>query len=196
VSEQPPWDASGHQDPQPPYGQQPYGQGQPQHGQQAPGQYQSQPSYQGQPYGPPGGQPPYPGGQPGHPPAPGRSDDRPSEAPKREQWSAEDWRMLVITITGGLAANIGTVLTVGLGLAYLHWRHSQPNYSSIDVVTSALTFFVICTAGFAAVISWSRREKVKRHRPVGWLARPLAAVLATLMLVFLLVLVGVASGLN
>ncbi len=96
MSEHPPWDAFGQQDPrqsqgQPPYPpQQPFGQqpswpdpqyappsggppyqGQPYQGQPYQGQpYQGQP-YQGQPpYGPPGGQQPYPG--PGYNPQPPR----------------------------------------------------------------------------------------------------------------------------
>jgi hypothetical protein len=40
------------------------------------------------------------------------------EASKR--WSEQDFRILVITIVGGLAANLGTVILVGAALAYVH----------------------------------------------------------------------------
>lgn len=123
----------------------------------------------------------------------GMGDDKPSEAPKREQWSAEDWRILVITVAGGLAANLGTVLIVGLGLAYLHQRHSN-GISSTDLVGAVGLVAVICAAVFVPVIFWARRETAKGNRWVRWCAWTLAAVLAVSVLLFLCVLVGVAAG--
>jgi hypothetical protein len=122
------------------------------------------------------------------------SDDKPSEAPKREHWSAQDRRLLLITIMGGLAANLGTVLIVGLGLAYLHHQRSK-GISSTALLGAAGLLAVICAAVFAPVIFWARRETAKRHRSwVRWSAWSLAAVLAASVLLFLCVLVGVAAG--
>jgi len=86
------------------------------------------------------------------------SDDKPSEAPRREQWSAEDRRILVITIAGGLAANLGTVLIVGLGLAYLHHQRSK-GVSAPAVVGAAGILAVISAAVLVPVIIfWIRGE--------------------------------------
>ena len=52
-------------------------------------------------------------------------DDTPAAGPPaapeaRKGWSEEDRRMLIITIAGGLAANLGTVILVGGAIALVH----------------------------------------------------------------------------
>jgi hypothetical protein len=123
----------------------------------------------------------------------GMSDDESPEAAKREQWSAGDWRMLFITIAGGLAANLGTVLIVGLGLAYLHQRHSA-GISSPGLVGDTGLLCVICAVLFVPVIFWALHKTAERPRWVRWVAWSLAAVLAASALLFLCVLVGLAAG--
>ena len=101
--------------------------------------------------------------------------------------------MLFITMAGGLAANLGTVLIIGLGLAYLHERHSA-GVSSVGLVGAAGLLCVICAAVLVPVTFWIRGETAERNRSVRWLAWSLAAVLAASALLFLCVLVGVAAG--
>jgi hypothetical protein len=127
------------------------------------------------------------------------NDDKSPEAPEREPWSAKDWRMLLVTILGGLAANLGTVLLVGLSLAYLHWRHST-GVSSSTLLGAGLILFVIGAAGFISVIFIIRRPEAKRvakeDRFLRWFLWSFTAMLVAFMLTFLLVLVGVAAGIK
>jgi hypothetical protein len=128
------------------------------------------------------------------------SEEKAPEVPKRKPWSSGDRRLLVITIAGaaagGLAANLGTVLILGLGLAYLHERHSA-GVSSAGLVGSVALLCTFFAAVFVPVMLWSQRVKAKKRRSVRWwLAWPLAAVLAASVLLFLVVLVGVAAGIK
>jgi hypothetical protein len=82
------------------------------------------------------------------------SDDSASEVPRQESWSTGDWRTLLITVIGGVAANIGTVLIVGLSLALLHLFQAGPHANPTPGVRRVLG---IC-GGFRAVgVTVSRR---------------------------------------
>ena len=131
----------------------------------------------------------------------GMSDDeKPSEPTKRESWSAEDSRLLLITIAGGLAANIGTVLMVGASLAYIHWAQSGPHPASVHqeveqiLLVAAIAYVPLVT--YFIFLFWARKNPER-----SWVAQPGPkamrggiAALALSSLMILLVLVGAAAG--
>jgi predicted cobalt transporter CbtA len=99
----------------------------------------------------------------------GMSDDSTSEVPRQESWSTGDWRTLLITVIGGVAANIGTVLIVGLSLALLHLFQAGPNANPTrGAVEWGLIGFVFITApGFFLFVSWKRTGKMKLMAALG-----------------------------
>jgi hypothetical protein len=144
VSDQPPWDAFGQQDPR--QGQYPP---HPQYGQQDPGQYNGQPSYpqqprrpsftpgpqyappsgeppyqgqpyQGQPYGPPGGQQPFPSTGYGYGPQP----------PRRK-------RHLVRNILAGIGGTVVVVIAISAVASHGDGVSTTPSGNSATAETTA-----------------------------------------------------------
>ena len=122
------------------------------------------------------------------------NDDKHPEVAKHESWSTEDRRVLLITITGGLAANIGTVLIVGLALACVRWLRSGPPPRHI-VVLSVAGICVI--AGGLVVLPLLikagplLRAEGRAGRATYWYVM---ALVAFVIFAALLVLVGDAAG--
>ena len=102
--------------------------------------------------------------------------------------------MLLITIAGGLAANVGTVLIVGLALAYLHLLRSGSGPHDIGAL-SVLELFA-SVGGFVVLVVLAKYGSVLRAEGrVGqatyWFV---IALVAFVLFVSLLVLVGDAAG--
>jgi hypothetical protein len=139
------------------------------------------------------------------------SDDSTSKAPRQESWSTEDWRTLLITVMGGVAANIGTVLIVGLSLALLHLFQAGPHANPTrGAVEWGLIGFVFFTApGFFLFVSWKRTGKrtliaglgplkdgrsqrmLRQVQVILWSALAIASIFGFLALI---ALVGAAAG--
>jgi Leucine Rich Repeat (LRR) protein len=70
------------------------------------------------------------------------------------RWSSEDWRMLIITIAGSFAANVATLLFVGLTLVFVHkFKHGIAS----DLISTGYVLFFVATVIFA------RRTPRSRH---------------------------------
>jgi hypothetical protein len=112
---------------------------------------------------------------------------------EKGSWSVEDRQMLLITFVGGLAANVGAVLIVGLALALLHML--QSGFDHPVFIALLVTLFVGCTAMPFWVL----------HSPKGslWLsrlprygARTVLALPLACAAMLVLSLVGLAAGIK
>jgi hypothetical protein len=111
------------------------------------------------------------------------------------RWNEEDSRTLVIAFVGGLAANVGVVILVGLAVAFVHLGKGHP------LGTASLAYSLVFVA--IATVSFVRGNALRRQaRTLGIAAAGQAAVLGRLWIVagslaaLLVVLMwtGVAAG--
>jgi uncharacterized membrane protein len=112
-------------------------------------------------------------------------DNAPPE-PQNGSWSEADRRMLMITIAGGLAANVGTVLIVGLAIVVLHYVRSGPQAPGGPWAVIGVAFVLSGLGG-----AWLNASSQNPHRQ-----RWVAGLVWTLpvVIVAFLVLVGLAAG--
>jgi hypothetical protein len=103
----------------------------------------------------------------------------------RPYWHLEDGdkRVLYITVIGGLAANIGLVLIVGLGLALTHVIHRYHLIGQTGI--SALASFI---GGIGVLAQSAVTTKHSRTRTAS------VAALFVLAAILILALVGYAAG--
>jgi hypothetical protein len=117
-------------------------------------------------------------------------------------WSEQDRRTLVITVVGGLAANVGTVILVGGALAFVHLRrHGSVSWqlaAALEAMVLGLAFVALGVAvrrgrGFGLVRAWPpvRRVLVVPSPWFGWL---LVAMGWVVVLESVLIVVGLAAG--
>lgn len=114
------------------------------------------------------------------------------------QLNDDDKRMLYITIIGGLAANIGLVLVVGLGLAIVRRPHGS--FAALLVIAAG-TFGSLAAAIFIAWLA-KKRLPLQQFRPVQQFLgvvfivffRVLVGLLSLLCAVIVIALVGYAAG--
>jgi uncharacterized membrane protein len=122
----------------------------------------------------------------------------------RSGWSEQDRRTLIITIGGGLAANVGTVILVGVAIAYVHWDRLDKTSIGIRldaVLSGVLTGLVLIVIGRAL---WRRRAAGSRlgsqaatglaGASLTWLGWLMLGSGLALVLVVALVLTGLAAG--
>ena len=124
----------------------------------------------------------------------GMNDDKTPKPPKQGSWGAGDRRMLLITIAGGLAANIGTVLIVGLALAYLHWLRSGPPPHQVLLLSLAGIVISVAGSGVLIVLAKYGPQVWGEGNAVRFTLWWVTALVALLMFVSLLLLVGDAAG--
>jgi hypothetical protein len=115
-----------------------------------------------------------------------------SEASKG--WGELDNRMLVIATVGGLAANVGVVILVGLAVAFLRWY--APKGSDALAVVLPFALVAICSIFLICIGNSIRRNRAPRFLGVemrwfGWLALGAGSLFA---LEVVLVLTGWAAG--
>jgi hypothetical protein len=97
--------------------------------------------------------------------------DGPTPAPEaRKRWSEQDRQTLVITIVGGLAANLVTVIAVGaaIGLVRLISRHGSGRLSDLVIIT--VVSVVLIVMGHVARKSTAPTLTGWRLRNSGWMA--------------------------
>jgi hypothetical protein len=110
-----------------------------------------------------------------------------SAAPEASKgWSEQDRRTLIITISGTLAANLATVILVGLAIGLVHWYNDNSS-------TYALPAILVCAGGglllFAGLLV--RDQQGVRARVASWL---LIVGGSLGLLLAVLVWAGLASG--
>jgi hypothetical protein len=138
-------------------------------------------------------------------PADGPADRTGPEVPQAQEdrraiWKLNnaDMRMLYITFIGGLAANVGVVLVVGLGLAIVRRPHGS---LAALLVIAAGTFGSLAAAIFMAWLA-KKRLPLQQFRPVQQFLgavfivffRVLVGLLSLLCAVIVIALVGYAAG--
>ena len=107
---------------------------------------------------------------------------------ERTSWSEADRRMLMITIGGGLAANVGAVLLVGSAIAFTRWYKSHGHLSSgLLVIPSAIALLSV------ASLLWSPTPFDPRRT---WRSLIALGLLVFCTLESLLIVVGLASGIK
>jgi hypothetical protein len=119
--------------------------------------------------------------------------DPSGKSQEKGSWSLEDRRVLLITFVGGLAANVGTVLIVGLALALLHMLRSgfdHPVFIALLVI-----LFVGCTA-LPFWLPHSPKGSVWLSRLPRFGARTVLALPLAGAAMLLLSLVGLAAGIK
>lgn len=109
-------------------------------------------------------------------------------------WSEQDRRTLIITVGGGLAANLATVLLVGAAIALLH----QTKGTTSGELVFALIFAAVSLAIMAAGYALFRGRPLRRWQEpsiwrygVGW---GIFIFGSAFLLEALLLLIGLASG--
>lgn len=123
--------------------------------------------------------------------------ERPEPTRGRQFWELreDDKRLLFITIVGGLAANIGLVLIVGLGLAEAHLIHRYQHSLAILFGPQLAAITGSVSGAFAGAISSRRtgpgRQKSRRSVTTGHISLGIAVLLTTILI---LALVGYAAG--
>jgi hypothetical protein len=117
-------------------------------------------------------------------------------------WSEQDRRTLIITVAGGLAANVGTVILVGGAIAFVHLRrHSSVWWqlaTALEVIVLGLIFVAVGIAArrgrrFGPVPAWSVERRVLGV-PRSWFGWYLVAMGWLLVLEAALIVVGLAAG--
>jgi hypothetical protein len=108
-------------------------------------------------------------------------------------WSEQDRRVLIITVVGGLAANVGTVILVGGAIAFVHLRrHGSVSWQLVTALVISIGGLFMIALGDAI-----RRGRVLRP-PVDPLTRFNAWFLVVfgslLVLEAVLIVVGLAAG--
>ena len=103
-------------------------------------------------------------------------------------WSAQDRRTLIITIVGGLAANVGTVILVGAAIAFVHLNAGHPD---ARYVLAALGSGVFALVAIAFGIFLRRDRDYDALRVLGW---ALIVTGSVLILMMVLILTGLAAG--
>jgi hypothetical protein len=125
-------------------------------------------------------------------------DTPPAVAPEaRSGWSEQDRRTLIITIAGGLAANIATVILVGGAIALVHTGKAPSGYRLVVALV-----FVAIGAGLMVIGGVSRRARGARRRsgvaglldPYGAWGWPLLGLGSVVLLEGVLILTGLAAG--
>jgi hypothetical protein len=117
-------------------------------------------------------------------------------------WSEQDRRTLVITVVGGLAANVGTVILVGGAIAFVHLRRrgSVPWQlaTSLEAIVVGLIFVGMGIAArrgrrFGPVPAWATTRRVL-GMPRSWVGWYLVAAGWVVVLEAVLIVVGLAAG--
>ena len=131
---------------------------------------------------------------------PGNS--QPSAKPARSLMSADDWRLLVITFTGTVSANLVTVLLVGLALALVH-EQSRSGGGADRVPLALISAGVSLLIGLAAVLfgRYSKLATLAKQYPNWRTARRIFYVITlgpagVYFLASLFTFVGLASGIK
>jgi hypothetical protein len=118
----------------------------------------------------------------------------PSRKPREKgSWSVEDRQMLLITFVGGLGANVGAVLIVGLALILLHMLRF--GFDHPIFIAPLATLFVGCTAMLVWVL-YSPKGSVWLSRLPRYRARTVLALPLAYAAIILLFLVGLAAGIK
>lgn len=117
-------------------------------------------------------------------------------------WSEQDRRTLVITVVGGLAANVGTVILVGGAIAFVHLRkHGSVPWELATALEAFVLGLILVAFGIAArrrrrfgpVPAWpSRRRVFVVPRP--WFGWYFVAAGGVVVLEAVLIVVGLAAG--
>jgi hypothetical membrane protein len=103
---------------------------------------------------------------------------------QRNQWSPEDWRILMITFVGGLASIL--VGAAMLGLAVILARKEQPG-------NDASTWFFFVAFPIVLLIGWVwwLRERNKK-----WYDYLALCSLGAILVIVILTWIGVAAGIK
>jgi hypothetical protein len=119
-------------------------------------------------------------------------DIEPPRAGRTHFWHLreDDQRLLFITIVGGLAANVGLVLIVGLGLAVIQVIHRYPKV--IPYFKGWAVIIVLLNVGNTLV--WIGRSKLNSRQRAD---RAISLVaLGLLCAITILALIGYAAGIK
>lgn len=124
-------------------------------------------------------------------------DDQPTKDNNKSgslAFTSDDIKLLVITFAGTVAANLITVLFVGLAIVLVHigYAHHHPELFVLTLI--ALT--IMATIGVVLlfrIFSYRRKRGFHDYNPAKWL---LAAPLVFGVILLLLFWVGVASGIK
>jgi hypothetical protein len=93
--------------------------------------------------------------------------------------------MLVITIGGGLAANVATVILVGAAIAFVHLARGAP------VVWVLPLTLCLAVAGIFGIAAGNLQRRHPSRRVSGWIT---IAMASPLLLEAVLFWIGLASG--
>lgn len=116
--------------------------------------------------------------------------DAASAAPAvKTPWSEADRRILLITVAGGLAANLGTVLLIGCAVLLDKLLASYPGIATKGYVLPAV---IILAINAAIWLAYFRNPARKRSSSRGDRVASVGAILFNL--VALLVIVGYVAG--
>ena len=103
-------------------------------------------------------------------------------------WTDQDRRTLIITIVGGLAANLGTVILVALAIAFVRLHQNGRNgYDVVAMVAGSLLGIAFGVYVLTRIPATSRVS----GRLAGWLIIAMGWLIVVLAL---LILTGLASG--
>ena len=110
-------------------------------------------------------------------------------------WSEQDRRTLIITVGGGLAANLGTVILVGAAIALLHQTKGTTSGELVFALIFAAVSLAIMAAGYAVsrgrAFGRPQRELSIWRYGAGWAIFIFGSLF---LLEALLLLIGLASG--
>lgn len=106
----------------------------------------------------------------------------------RSGWSEQDRRTLIITLGGTLAANLATVLIVGMALAYVRAHRTHGSYFLVEnLIFLAVGFFSIVVGNFFRRRAQVGTDDVK----IGWTFVVLGCIWEVVTVISL---IGLAAG--
>jgi hypothetical protein len=106
-------------------------------------------------------------------------------------WSEQDRRNLIITIAGGLAANLGTVILIGLAIAFVHLTKHE-NKSRFPYNWDLPLTLSFCVLGLVMIAA---SNLIRSHGRYDRFDRGILLLLGSLMILeALLIWTGLAAG--
>lgn len=128
------------------------------------------------------------------------SDDSANKSKDSISWTADDRKLLIITVAATIIANMVTIIIVALSIIVLHWMRPTPGATKGDYVIFWLFSLAPASTVFLTFIWWreSRRDKTVRKgwRESRWVVIPLFLFEALFLLLYVLAALGLAVGLN
>jgi hypothetical protein len=140
-------------------------------------------------------------------------DDQPTEDKKTEDnkkpvfpsLSSDDIKLLVITFVGTVAANLITVVFVGIAIAIAHLLRDKHATLSLYILTLIITIISIAAPVSTFIVArgklrdklWPRDTKYRTaQKIIEWNFIISAIVLAVFALIFILFWIGLAAGIK